>query len=205
MVNPKFAAQKLGNGPILIELWLDYICPFSKKQFDAIYKSIQPEVEKKFPNKFSFVFQFQPQPWHGQGSYLHEAGIAVTQLDPSKFWEFSYELFAVSENFYDVNTWDKSRKQIAEELSDVAAKVGVDKKKFLDLISIDLSGPAKNPGPAVVNDVKYFVKLGRQNGIHVSPTVVINDLIDGEISSSWTAEQWIKKLDSVLKTSEISL
>lgn len=205
MVNPRYAANTLGTGSIVIELWLDYICPFSKKQFDAIYNTIAPAVEKQFPNKFTFVFQHIPQPWHGQGSYLHEAGIAVGQIDPAKFWEFSEALFAESEKFYDVNAYEKSRKDIVEELSLIAEKVGVNKQKFVDLVSIDLKSSSKNPGPAVVDDVKYFIKLGRQNGIHVSPTVLINSLQDSSISSSWTKEQWIEKLGTVLRANENKL
>lgn len=198
MVNPRYLSHTLGTGPIVIDLWLDYICPFSRKQFDAIYKSIFPEVEQKFPNQFTFVFQHTPQPWHGQGSYLHEAGIAVGLIDPGKFWEFSSKLFEHSGDYYDVASFDKSCKQIITELADLAASVGVDKKKYVELTTIDLNGKAKNPGPAVVNDLKYFIKAGRQNSVHVTPTVFINGLVDPEISSSWTAEQWIAKLSNVV-------
>lgn len=205
MVNPRYAANTIGTGPIVIELWLDYICPFSKKQFHAIYTTIAPAVEKQFPNKFTFVFQHLLQPWHGQGSYLHEAGIAVSHIDPAKFWKFSEALFDESQNYYDVNAYGKSRKDIVEELSIIADKVGVNKQRFLDLVSIDLNSRSKNPGPAVVDDVKYFVKLGRQNGIHVSPTVVINGLQDGSVSSRWNKEQWIEKLEAVLRANETKL
>ena len=52
-------------------------------------------------------------------------------------------------------------------------------------------------GTGVTNDLKYYLKISRQNSIHVSPTVLINGLIDNEVSSSWTLEQWQEKIEKV--------
>ena len=57
---------------------------------------------------------------------------------------------------------------------------------------------------------KLQIKLGRQNGIHVTPTAVLDGLVDGSVSSSfgtddcacsiapmaltWTGQDWLKKL-----------
>ena len=39
-------------------------------------------------------------------------------------------------------------------------------------------------------DGAITVKYSRQNGIHVSPTVLLDGLIAGEISSSWGEKEW---------------
>ncbi|KAL5487984.1 hypothetical protein ACEPAI_6092 [Sanghuangporus weigelae] len=47
-----------------------------------------------------------------------------------------------------------------------------------------------NGGIAVTDELKYNIKFGRQNGIHVSPTVLWDGLVANEISSSWTEQDW---------------
>jgi protein-disulfide isomerase len=45
-------------------------------------------------------------------------------------------------------------------------------------------------GNAVTGDVKTIVKMARLTGVHVTPTVVFDGVVAGEISSGWTGEQW---------------
>lgn len=47
---------------------------------------------------------------------------------------------------------------------------------------------------AVTNDLKLCIKYGRQNGVHVTPTVSLDGLVDPSISSSYSREDWIKYL-----------
>ena len=42
----------------------------------------------------------------------------------------------------------------------------------------------------------------RKNGIHVSPTVYVNGLEDGRISSGWTLAQWQEYLEGGLSTGD---
>ena len=62
---------------------------------------------------------------------------------------------------------------------------------FVELVSI----PAEsgNKGNLLAPDVKYFIKQARQNGIHVSPTVVINGVTDSSIESSTELDVWVEK------------
>ena len=52
----------------------------------------------------------------------------------------------------------------------------------------------KNGGTLVTQKLKFHVKLGRQLGIHVSPTCCLNGLIC-DTSSGWTLEEWTAFLD----------
>ena len=40
----------------------------------------------------------------------------------------------------------------------------------------------------------------RQNGIHVTPTCVVDGLVDGSISSSYGAEEWKKFVDDKIRS-----
>jgi protein-disulfide isomerase len=46
--------------------------------------------------------------------------------------------------------------------------------------------------------IKWEQKYGRQNGIHASPTFLVNGLVVGQASSGWTLEQWRELLDPLL-------
>lgn len=69
---PKFAGQRFLAGPSTsstnavhtLELFLDYVCPFSAKMFNTVYHSVFPIIEKKYPQKVQFIFRQQIQPWH---------------------------------------------------------------------------------------------------------------------------------------------
>ena len=79
----------------LIEFYWDYTCPFSAKSFLFVHDRLNPLLQSSPQLQGQFVLQFrhQVQPWHPQTVALHEAAIAVHQLDPSQFWAFSKLLF----------------------------------------------------------------------------------------------------------------
>lgn len=89
---PKFAGLKYvaasGSGSNKIhtlQLYLDYVCPFSKKLFNTVYKEVFPLIEKNnYP--VQIIFQPQVQPWHPSSTLVHEAAVAVLKTDPEKFW-----------------------------------------------------------------------------------------------------------------------
>jgi protein-disulfide isomerase len=48
--------------------------------------------------------------------------------------------------------------------------------------------------PALTQPVKNHTRYARQNGIHVSPTFMVDGLIDPSISSGDEVETWMEKL-----------
>ncbi|KAI7490346.1 hypothetical protein KC351_g701 [Hortaea werneckii] len=203
-LNPKFAGQKLAastslNTPHTLELFLDYVCPFSKKMFMTVYDSVFPVVKQKYPQKVQFIFRQQIQPWHPSSTLVHEAGAAVLQTHPDKFWEFSRALFDQQTDFFDTNTVNEPRNKTYERLAKVAGGVGLDEKKIYGLLEVsdkpDKDGNT-NTGNGVTNDIKLMVKANRLTGVHVTATVLFNGVVEGGISSSFTKddwEQWLEK------------
>jgi hypothetical protein len=51
----------------------------------------------------------------------------------------------------------------------------------------------------VTNDLKVFIRQARQNGIHVTPTVAVNGIIDNSFESSTPEETWYEKLNAIAK------
>ncbi|KAM3419671.1 hypothetical protein BST61_g3004 [Cercospora zeina] len=201
---PKFAGQKFvakASPETLhtLELFLDYVCPFSKKQFDTIYDHVLPLVTKTYPSQLQLIFRQQIQPWHPSSTLVHEAGVAVLQTTPTKFWEFSKILFAAQTEYFDANVVNERRNDTYERLAKLAGTVeGIDEKEIYRRLEIsdkpDKEG-GMNGGNLVTNDIKLLVKANRLQGIHVTPTVMFNGYPENGISSSFTKDDWERWLE----------
>jgi hypothetical protein len=122
----------------------------------------------------------------------------VLKVDATKFYEFSAALFAAQKDFFDVNVVNETRNATYKRLAKIAGSVGVDEKKVYDLLEIsDKPGPdgSLNTGNGVTNDVKVQVKQNRLVGVHVTPTVLFDGIVQNDISSSWSVEQWEEWLE----------
>lgn len=116
----------------------------------------------------------------------------MLRLAPEKFWAFSGELFAVQTEFFDINVVNETRNQTYRRLAKVAAKVGVSEDEVYKLLAIpEKAGQdgSLNSGNAVTNDLKVITKMNRLIGVHVTPTVVFDGVVQ-DTSSGWTVDQW---------------
>lgn len=197
---PKFSGQLLttassSQAKHTIEIYLDYVCPFSAKIFKTLYKSVGPLIQEKYTNPgVRVIFRQQIQPWHPSSTLVHEAGAAVLRTAPNSFWAFSEKLFEQQKEYFDVNVVNEVRNDTYKRLAKLAGTVeGVDEKTILDLLLVpdkpDKDG-GLNIGNKVTDDVKFMVKANRVTGVHVTPTVVFNGVEERSIGSSWTVEQW---------------
>lgn len=164
---PKFVGQAYSAGISpkavhTIELYLDYVCPYSAKMFNTLYSKVLPDVPTKYPSKVQFIFRQQIQPWHPSSTLVHEAGAAVLRLSPDKFWEFSKAIFDKQKDFFDVNVVEETRNDTYKRLAKIAATVGMDETKVYGLLEIS-NKPGEdgslNTGNQVTNDVKSMVKV----------------------------------------------
>ncbi|KAI0976766.1 hypothetical protein F4678DRAFT_414430 [Xylaria arbuscula] len=203
---PKFAGQKLafsaptatsGVAPAVhtLEFFLDYVCPFSAKQFNTVYNVVAPLVRSnpKWASNVQFIFRQQIQPWHPSSTLTHEAALAVLQTTPEKFWSFSDALFKDQQAYFDVNVVNETRNQTYRRLAKLASSVGADEATVYDRLAIPDKPAADgslNVGNKVTNDLKVLVKTARLVGVHVSPTVIVDGVVANDISSGWTKEQW---------------
>ncbi|KAK5156025.1 hypothetical protein LTS14_005591 [Recurvomyces mirabilis] len=172
--------------------------------FDTVYDSVFPVVKEKYPDKVQFIFpdcKLRPlhiQPWHPSSTLVHEAGAAVLRVSPEKFWPFSKALFDQQKDYFDVNVVNETRNKTYERLAKLAGGVGVDEKKIYILLKVS-DEPGKggelNTGNQVTDDVKLMVKANRLTGVHVTPTVLFNGVVEGGIASSFSKEDWEQWLE----------
>ncbi|KAL5365752.1 thioredoxin-like protein [Aspergillus floccosus] len=197
-LNPKFAGQRLLASAVqqpqhTLELYLDYVCPFSAKLYKTFYSSVKPVIEKQYASKLQVIFRQHIQPWHPSSTLTHEAGAAVLKIAPEKYWDFSAALFEHQKDYFDVSVVNETRNKTYERLAKLAGSVGVDEHVVLQMLMVSDKPSADgqlNTGNQVTNDVKLMVKADRVVGVHVSPTVFFNGIEEPTISSSFTATQW---------------
>lgn len=200
---PRFAGAKfsaLSSPQTLhtLELYLDYVCPFSAKLFNTVHTSVFPLIREKYSSKVQIIFRQQVQPWHPSSTLVHESALAVLKLSPGKFWDYSKVLFENSEDYYDVNVVNESRNATYKRLAKLGASVGVDEGQMFKLLEIS-DKPAEdgglNTGNGVTEDMKRVVKQARLVGVHVSPTVVFDGVVENGIQSSFDQGQWAEWLE----------
>ncbi|KAG9015557.1 hypothetical protein FRB94_000162 [Tulasnella sp. JGI-2019a] len=187
------------SSPHTLEFWYDIVCPFSKKSYNTTYNLLKPWVlEGKLKDKVQILLRLQPQPWHASSQLTHEAVLAVARVAPDQLLEYLDALYKVSEQFYDIPSSNSTPVQLREKILDVGIPILGEEKvaKAKDLLVLR-STP--NGGNAVTDDLKYFIKLGRQNGIHVSPTVTWDGLVASDVYSSWAEAEWTKFFDERVK------
>lgn len=105
----------------------------------------------------------------------------------------SQALFTDAKSFYDVNVVNETRNESYKRLAKLGGSVGIDESEMLKLLWInDKPGPdgSLNIGNGVTNDLKVLVKMNRMQGVHVTPTVVFDGVVENSISSGWSGEQW---------------
>eukprot|EP01111_Echinosteliopsis_oligospora_P002768 TRINITY_DN1427_c0_g1_i1.p1 TRINITY_DN1427_c0_g1~~TRINITY_DN1427_c0_g1_i1.p1 ORF type:complete len:109 (+),score=38.85 TRINITY_DN1427_c0_g1_i1:336-662(+) len=94
------------------------------------------------------------------------------------------------EAYFDRPSVDLNSNQIRDKLAQFAGEFAGNAdatQKIRDLITFKTT---PNGGIDVTDDLKYCVKIGRQNGIHVTPTALWDGLVEGQISSSWGEKEW---------------
>ena len=180
---------------IEIEAFLDFCCPFCRKHWNCFVLEVLPLYKDRGLNYRHYNVA---QPWHAQSSYMHEAALAVEEVDADKYTAFATALFAAQEQFFDDAVWDKSRATVYQELCTLAASVGVDAEAVAAKLARKVVEGSHNTGNDVTQALKFYTKFHRTRGMHVTPTVMVNGVVEDSISSGWTVEQWTGYLDALL-------
>ena len=82
---PSLQALSIGpsHAPHTLEVYVDYLCPFSSKQLIGIQHQLVPLVfgqDAPWKDQLRIVVRPYPQPWHGTSTLLNEAAIASAKI-----------------------------------------------------------------------------------------------------------------------------
>lgn len=183
---------------LVVEMFHDVCCPYSKKMYTTVFGDVLPALEGgNRAGRIEFLFQAVPQPWHGQSGFMHDAVMAASLVDPARAPAYIAALFDRQTEYFDDATKDLTRVQIYANLAQLGAEAGYDPTDLADRLNLDEARGNSGLGD-VTQHLKWFVKYHRARGVHVTPTVHINGIEAADVSSGWSADAWLAKLDPML-------
>ncbi|NQV98711.1 MAG: thioredoxin domain-containing protein [Rhodospirillales bacterium] len=195
---PGIKLTNAASPAIVVELFHDVCCPYSKKMYDTVHGSLLAELEARgLSGRIEFLWQSVPQPWHAQSCCMHDAVMAAKILDPGKAPAYIAAIYACQSEFFDDQIKDLSRVQLYARLAAIAADSGYDAPAFAGKLSLDQVSGNAGLGE-VTQHLKWAVKYHRTRGVHTSPTVFINGIEAGDVSSGWGVSEWMEKLAPML-------
>lgn len=166
-----------GKGPLEFDVFLEPTCPFSNN----VFKKLKPFIALMGEEKVTVRVYLHVQPWH-----LFSGVIVRTVLAAALFaggedaaWRV---LDAVADHRDEFDALDHCKGALMEVTpTDILQRI----ETYTDLNLVKAFEEE-----AVTVWLKRHTRYARQNGIHVSPTIMLNGLIDERFSSGDTIEQW---------------
>jgi hypothetical protein len=170
-----------GHGPRVLEMFLEPTCPFSVKAFGKIDELLTAAGEDRITVKV----RLQSQPWHLYSGVIVRCILAASTLEGGK--DAAKAVMAAVAAHRDEFEFDHhaSGPNLDATPNDIIARMerysGV---KLADAFAL----------PDLDREIKWHCKYARQNGIHVSPTFMIDGLIQADMSSGDTVSAWTSRL-----------
>jgi hypothetical protein len=170
-----------GHGPRVFEMFLEPTCPFSARAFGKIDETLGTAGE----DRITLKIRLQSQPWHLYSGVVTRCVIAASTLPAGK--EAAKAVLAAVAAHREEFEFDKHAggPNMTATPNDIIARLeGYSGLKLAAAFAI----------PNLDREIKWHCKLARQNGIHVSPTFLIDGLVQPNISSGDSVADWAKHL-----------
>lgn len=170
-----------GEGPHVFEMFVEPTCPFSYRAF----AKIDALLDLVGRDRLVVKLRLQSQPWHMYSPVITRAVLAASTL-PGGREAARAVLDAVGRDrddfeFTDHATGPNRRASPDDIIARMEARSGVALAAVFDLPGLD-------------REVRWHARYARQNGIHVSPTFMVNGLIVPELSSGDPVGTWAQRI-----------
>ena len=170
-----------GNGPRVLEMFLEPTCPFSVKAFGKLDDLLGRAGE----DSVSVKLRLQSQPWHMYSGVIVRCILAASTLESGKAAAKSV-MAAVGAHREEFEFERHCRgANLDATPNDIIARIerysGV---RLTEAFAI----------PDLDREIKWHCKYARQNGIHVSPTFMIDGLVQADMGSGDTIADWASRL-----------
>ncbi len=170
-----------GHGPREFEVFLEPTCPYSARTFGKLDDLLSRAGE----DRITLSIRLHSQPWHMFSPVVVRSIIAASTLPAGKEAakaamaavythreEFEFEHHATGPN-RDATPNDIIRR--------IEAHSGLELMEAFSIVGID-------------REVRWHARYARQNGIHVSPTFMVDRIVQPEMSSGDAVEAWLARL-----------
>jgi hypothetical protein len=170
-----------GHGPRVFEVFLEPTCPFSVRAFGKLDELLALAGE----DRITIRLRLQSQPWHMYSSVIVRCILAASTLEGGKQAAKSV-MAAVAAHREEFEFERHCRGPNMEATpNDIIARLerysGVKLAAAFAIHDLD-------------REVKWHCKYARQNGIHVSPTFMIDGLVQADIGSGDAVADWASRL-----------
>ena len=170
-----------GHGPRVFEVFLEPTCPFSVKAFGKLDALLHQVGEERLTVKL----RLQSQPWHMYSGVIVRCILAASTLETGKAAakavmaavgahreEFEFARHCGGPNL------ETTPNGIIKRIEGYS---GVELAEAFAIPDLD-------------REVKWHCKYARQNGIHVSPTFMVDGLVRADMSSGDSVADWMARL-----------
>jgi hypothetical protein len=106
-------------------------------------------------------------------------------------------VFDNSESFSDDVAYQMTQHQMHLLLADLAGSF-VSREAFMKTVAYKVVEGERNTGNGSTQMLKWLVKYHRSSGVHVTPTVFVNQIEASHVSSGWELSQWQELLTPLL-------
>jgi protein-disulfide isomerase len=162
-------------------MFLEPTCPFSVRAFGKIKELLSTAGEDKITVKI----RLQSQPWHLYSGVIVRAILAASTLKDGReaAWRVMEAVAAHREEFeFEKHATGPNRTATP---NDIIARIerysGVELAAAFDIPTLDRA-------------IKLHCRYARQNGIHVSPTFMIDGLVQPDMGSGDAVSAWAQRL-----------
>jgi hypothetical protein len=172
-----------GNGPRVFEIFVEPTCPYSVRAFNKLDVLLATVGEECLTIKV----RLQSQPWHLFSGVIVRCILAASLLADGK---------ASAKRLIEIV--GRHREEFEFELHCRGPNMDVTPNALIARLE-QYSGLGLREAfeaPEVNAEFKWHVKYARQNGIHFSPTFMIDGLIQPDMASGDDVADWARKLAS---------
>jgi hypothetical protein len=170
-----------GHGPRVFEVFLEPTCPFSMRAYGKLDDLLVQAGE----NRITIKIRLQSQPWHMYSGVIVRCILAASTLDGGKAAAKSV-MAAVAAHREEFEFERHCRgPNLDATPNDIIARIeGYSGVKLAEAFAI----------PDLDREIKWHCKYARQNGIHVSPTFMIDGMVQADMSSGDAVADWASRL-----------
>lgn len=170
-----------GHGPRTFEVFLEPTCPYSAKAFGKL-DQLLADVGK---DRMTLKLRLHSQPWHLFSGVVTRCVIAAASLPPGKEAAKAVlaAVYAHREEFeFEHHATGPNRDATP---NDIIRRI----EGYTGLELIETFGR-----PDLDKPVRWHTRYARQNGIHVSPSFMIDGIVQADLSSGDAVADWANRL-----------
>jgi hypothetical protein len=170
-----------GHGPRVFEMFLEPTCPFSVKALGKLDDLLMAAGEDRITVKV----RLQSQPWHMYSGVIVRCIVAASTVEGGR--DTAKAVMAAVAAHREEFEFDQhcSGPNLDATPNDIIARI----ERYSGAKLSEAFGL-----PDLHREIKWHSKYARQNGIHVSPTFMIDGLVQADMSSGDAVSAWVSRL-----------